>query len=186
MLKMDQICLLFLEKICEAIYFSLFLIYGKKLKTKRLLFTMIMIAEYLLFKHFIKYNVLFQVSYTFMSFVNLKVLYKEKAQVTDIFLFAVASLILILISATSYGIIYFTVKEYVVALVLSRIIVFGFLFIVRNKINSVYQRFYKLWNRHNKPNKIKSLTLRNISVIIFNLMFWIINLGMVVHCILDG
>lgn len=183
---MSEISLLFLEKICEAIYFSLFLIYGKKLKNKRLLLTVIMIGEYLLLKHFISYNVLFQVCYTFMSFINLKVLYKEKAQVTDIFLFTTASLLLILISVLSYGIIYFTIKEYIVALILSRIIMFLFLVIVKDKINNIYKHFYKLWNRHNKPNKIKSLTLRNISIIIFNLMFWIINMGMVVHCILDG
>jgi hypothetical protein len=121
-----------------------------------------------------------------MSFINLKVLYREKAQVTDIFLFAVASIFLILISAISYGIIYFTLKEYIIALILSRVIMFAFLFIAKNKLNNIYQKFYKLWNRHSKPNKIKSLTLRNISIIIFNLMFWIINIGMVFHCILDG
>lgn len=183
---MNNICLLLLEKVCEAIYFSLFLIYGKKLKDKRLLLIIIMIVEYLLFKNFIKYDVLFQVSYTFMSFINLKVLYKEKAQVTDIFLFGVASLILVVLSIASYFAIYFTIKQYIVALILNRILIFSFVFLTKNKINAIYQKFYKLWNRHNKPNKIKSLTLRNISVIIFNLMFWIINICMAFHYFLDG
>lgn len=175
-----------LEKVLEAIYFSLFLIYGKKLKDKRVLLIVIMIAEYLLFKNFIKYDVLFQVSYTFMSFINLKVLYKEKAQVTDIFLFGVASLILVVLSIASYFAIYFTIKQYIVALILNRVLIFGFVFLAKNKINLIYQKFYKLWNRHNKPNKVKSLTLRNISIIIFNLMFWIINLCMAFHYFLDS
>ena len=40
--------MLFLEKVCEAIYFSLFLIYGKNLKEKRILFIGIMIFECLM------------------------------------------------------------------------------------------------------------------------------------------
>lgn len=184
--KMDNICLVLLEKVCEAIYFSLFLIYGKNLKEKRLLFIAIMIFEYLALKYFIKFNVLFQLSYTFMTYLTLKVLYKEKAQITDIFLFALASLFLILISIISYTIIYFTIRKYIVALILNRILIFGLIFIIKKDINAIYQKFYKLWNRHNKPNRVKSLTLRNISVIIFNLMFCIINICMAFSYILNS
>lgn len=172
---MNDIFLLFLEKICEAIYFSLFMIYGKNLKEKKLLFIGIMIFEYLLLKHFIKFNVYFQLVYTFMSFINLKVLYKEKAQVTDIFLFAAASLILVLISISCYGIIYFTIKNYIVALIINRILLFAFLYFSKNKIKKVYKKFCSLWNRHNNPKKIRSLTLRNMSIIAFNLAFWLMN-----------
>ena len=118
---MNEFVLLILEKVLEAIYFSLFLIFGKGIKNKRLLFIGIMIFQYLILKQFIKFNVLFQIIYTFMSFVNLKVLYKDKAQITDIFLFAVASIILIIISIGSYAIVYFTVGKYMVALILNRI-----------------------------------------------------------------
>lgn len=183
---MNNIILLFLEKICEAIYFSLFLIYGKNLKEKRLLFIAIMIFEYLALKYFIKFNVLFQLSYTFMTYLTLKVLYKEKAQITDIFLFALASLFLILISIISYAIIYFTIQKYIVALILNRILIFTLILLIKNKSNLFYQNFYKLWNRHNTPNKVKSLTLRNISIIIFNLMFWLINIGMAFSYILNS
>lgn len=176
---MNEIILLFLEKICEAVYFSLFLIVGKNIKEKRLLLIAIMIFEYLALKHFIQFNVWFQLAYTFMSFVNLKVLYKEKAQVTDIFLFAVASISLIGISLFSYGIIYFTIKQYYVALILNRILLFTLIFFGKKKIRKYYQKFCSLWNRHNKPNKIRSLTVRNISIITFNLMFWLINFGMI-------
>lgn len=114
-----------------------------------------------------------------MSFVNLKVLYKEKAQVTDIFLFATASLILIAISAFCYSLFYATTKNYTSALIINRILMFVVLYFARNKIQSAYKNFCSLWNRHNNPNKIRSLTLRNISIITFNLMFWFINLGMI-------
>lgn len=175
---MENIILLFLEKICEAIYFSLFLIYGKNLKEKRLLFVGIMIIEYLLLKYFIKFNIYFQLIYTFMSFLNLKVLYKEKAQVTDIFLFAISSIILIVISFCS-GLLHIFKMKYFYALIINRIILFLFLFLIKNKINFMYKKYYLKWNRKNNKTKIRSLTLRNISVIIFNLMFCIINIGLI-------
>lgn len=176
---MNELILLILEKVLEAIYFSLFLIFGKGIKNKRLLFTGIMIFQYLILTSIIKYNVIFQLMYTFLSFINLKVLYKDKAQITDIFLFALASIILIIISIGSYAIIYFTVGKYIVALILNRILLFSILFLLKNKINKLYKKFYSLWNRHNLPNQMKSLTVRNISIIIFNLMFYIINFCMV-------
>lgn len=166
-------------KLLEPIYFSLFLIIGKDLKKKRLLLTCIMIFEYVMLKQFIHFDVLFQFIYTFLSFINLKVLYKEKAQITDIFLFGIASLILIFISFIVYVVHIYTYNNYEIARILNRVILFLFLYLSKNKIKELYKKFYLSWNRHNNPNKIKSLTLRNISVIIFNLMFWFINLGMI-------
>ena len=176
---MMEIILIFLEKILEAIYFSLFLIIGKDLKKKQLLFIFLMIFEYLLFKSIIKFDVLFQFLYTFITFVILKILYKNKAQITDIFLFTFASIFLILSSVICYVVIYYLTKNYYIILIVNRIIIFLFLFIFKRKNREKYIEFYSLWNKHNNPKKMKSLTVRNISIIIFNLMFWLINLGMI-------
>lgn len=166
-------------KLLEPIYFSLFLIAGKNLKNKRILLTCIMIFEYIMLKQFIHFNVAFQFIYTFMSFINLKVLYKEKAQITDIFLFAAASVILIVLSIFTYITALYTYKDYFISLIINRILLFLFLFLSWNKIRDLYKKFYSHWNRHNNPKAIKSLTLRNVSIITFNLMFWVINLCMI-------
>ena len=166
-------------KLLEPIYFSLFLIIGKDLKKKRLLLTYIMIFEYIMLTSIIQYNVWFQFIYTFLSFINLKVLYKDKTQITDIFLFASASIILIVCSIFTYVTALYTYNNYIISLVINRILIFCFIFIFRKQIRKLYKEFCSLWNRHSKPNKIKSLTLRNISVISFNVMFWVINLGMI-------
>lgn len=176
---MNEVLRLLLTKVFEAVYFSTFLIIGKNLKHKRLLLTLIMIFEYLMLTTIIEYNVLFQLIYTFMSFINLKVLYKEKAQVTDIFLFTAASIVLIFISIFSYLVIYFTINNYFVALYLNRILIIIFMFLSKNSIRKLYLKFISLWNRHYFKEEMKSLTLRNTSIIIFNLMFWVINLGMI-------
>ena len=178
---MEEIYRPVIVKALEAIYFSLFLIIGKGLKNKRILLTFIMIAEYLLLKQFIHFNVAFQFIYTFMSFINLKVLYKDKAQITDVFLFMVASIILIISSVLCYVLVLFTIKNLVFTVILNRIVIFTFLYFCKDIIREKYKNFYSLWNRHNKPNKMKSLTLRNISIISFNVMFWFINLGMLFY-----
>ena len=135
-----------LVQLPEPVYFSLFLIIGKNIKEKRLLLTGIMIMQYLLLMHIFPYNIWFQLIYTFMSFVNLKVLYK-----------------------------YATIKNYVIALIINRTLMFTVLYFSRNKIKTIYKSFCSLWNRHNNPKKMRSLTLRNSSIIIFNLTFAIIN-----------
>lgn len=183
---MNDITLLLLEKVCEAIYFSLFLIYGKNLKEKRILFIGIMIFEYLALKYFIKFNVLFQLSYTFMTYLTLKVLYKEKAQITDIFLFMSASIILIIVSIITYLLAYIicnhnvTYFAYIVAILFNRLALIAILYFGKNIINKIYKKFYTHWNKPKQSNnpKVKSLTLRNITIIIFNLMFYILNIGM--------
>lgn len=172
--------LLFLEKICEAIYFSLFLIFGKKLKEKRILLTAIMIFEYLALKYFISFNVWFQLSYTFLVYITLKVLYKDKAQITDIFLFASASIVLVIISILCGLMLFKYPQFYFIMLIINRFLIFNFIICFKNKINTIYNKFMKYWNRKKQPQKIKSLTLRNISIIIFNLMFYTINICMLI------
>lgn len=165
-------------KFAEPIYFALFLIIGKDLKNKKLLLTCIMIFEYYMLTYIFPFNVWFQFIYTFIVFVDLKFLYKEKAQITDIFLFSAASIVLILISIIVYLSILYTLNNYYIALIINRIILFSFLYFNKNNIRNLYKKFYSHWNRHNNPRVIKSITLRNISVISFNLMFWIINFCM--------
>lgn len=55
---------LIIGQIPEAIFFSLFMIYAKGLKEKRILFTVLMVVEYLLIKHFISFDICFQIAYT--------------------------------------------------------------------------------------------------------------------------
>ena len=60
-----------LGQVPEAIYFALFMIIVKGLKEKRILFTLVMIFEYLALKQFVTFDVGFQVIYTFLTYINL-------------------------------------------------------------------------------------------------------------------
>lgn len=167
---------LFLGQIPEAIFFALFMIYAKGLKEKRISFTILMTIEYILLKQFIRFNMWFQISYIIMTYATLKVLYKEKSQITDIFTFGIASLFLIATSAVSFLIFR---PNMILSIITNRIFIFLFLYFFNKKLYIIQKIYKKLWNRNDKINKqIKSTTFRSINIIIFNFMFYIINLGM--------
>lgn len=176
---------LFLGQIPEAIFFALFMIYTKQLKEKRVLFIFLMIIEYLLLKTVIKYNMWFQILYTFSTFIMLKILYKEKSQVTDIFTFTIANIILILSCFILYFIVWKTVNNYIFYVVLNRIVLLLFFIIFHNKLYKIELIYKKLWNRNDKKkNKIKATTFRALNVVLFNIIFYIINIGMFLSLIL--
>lgn len=171
---------LVLGQIPEAIYFALFLIFAKNLKEKRILFIFTMVFEYLLIKYAIHFNTWFQVLYTFLTYLTLKVFYKEKAQITDFVTFTIASILLILTSAICYAI---SLGNVVIATIINRIMIFVLLYVFRNKINKIENIYQKFWNRHNNAKAIKSVTFRSAFVVIFNVMFYIINIGMIIVAI---
>ena len=165
-----------LGRVAEALYFSIFLILAKRLKTKRIIFMLLMCFEYLLLYQLFPYDVKFQISYTIMTFFILKILYKEKAQITDIFTFGIASIFLIITSIISFLIF----KENMVYVTIAnRLIIFISLYIARNKLYYIQNIYKKLWNRNDDiKKKMKSTTFRSLNIVVFNIMFYIINLGM--------
>lgn len=171
-MKLDQ---LLLGQIPEAIYFALFMIYTKRLDKKRGLFIMLMVIEYILL--FIPaLSIWSHILYFVISYIILKLLYKEKSQITDIFTLGIASLILMVISVMWYGIIYFTIKNIIVCNVLAKLSLFIFLYIIKNKLPKIQNIYKLLWNRNDKiPKHMKSTTFRCINVILFNFMFFVIN-----------
>jgi hypothetical protein len=171
---------LLLGQIPEAIYFALFMIFTKQLKEKRLLYIILMILEYIMILTIFRFSIWIQILYTFLSYIILKLLYNDKAQVTDIFTFTIASVVLIFISAFSYTIISAIFNIKLLAYILKDLLMIIFLVCAKNKLYKIQKLYKTLWNRNDKLNKkIKTTTFRSINVILFNIVFWIINFGMI-------
>lgn len=167
---------LLLGQIPEAIFFALFMIYAKNLKEKRVLFILLMIAEYLLLKSFIKYNIWFQISYTFITYLLLKLLYKDKAQITDIFTFTIGSFVVVICSLFSYLIILYTIQNFMISNILHKILLFSFILLFSKKLNKIQKMYKTFWNRNDKiKKKMKSTTFRALNLFLFNILFYIIN-----------
>ena len=164
-----------LGQVPEAIYFALFMIFTKRLDKKHGLFITLMVIEYILL--FIPaLSIWSHILYFMMSYIILKLLYKEKSQITDIFTLGIASLVLMSISVMWYGIIYFTIKNIIICNILAKLCLFVFLLIFKNKLPKIQNIYKRLWNRNDKlPKRIKSTTFRCINVILFNVMFYLIN-----------
>ena len=164
-------------RIPEAIFFSLFMIFTKRLNSKRLLFTILVVFEYIILKSLITFNVWFQIIYTFLVFVILKVLYKDKAQIIDIFTFTLGSLIMGMIEIALYFIISLTINNFSVFVVLVNISYVLFFIVFHKKLYKIQELYKKLWNRNKKTiNKMKSTTFRCINIVMFNIIFYLINL----------
>lgn len=168
---------LLIGQIPEAVYFSLFMIYTKQLKEKRILFISLMIIEYLLLKYFLTFNIWFQILYIVLMFIDLKLLYKNKTQITDVFTFAIASILIMIVSAFVYFILGFLIKDFAILGLISRVLLYVILFIFKNKLCNIQKLYKKMWNRNDNVKKIiKSATFRCINIIAFNTMFYAIYL----------
>lgn len=167
---------LFLGQIPEAIFFALFMIFAKGLKEKRVLFTVLMIIEYLLLLYSFPYNWLFHICFMVTTFIILKVLYKEKSQITDVFLLLIGYIILGITSIISWLLFNFNMS---LVAIFNRIIIFTFIFILNKKLYKIQNIYKFLWNRNDRiKKKIKSTTFRALNIVVFNISFVLINLCM--------
>lgn len=174
-------------QIPEALYFALFIIEVKQLKEKRFIFTILMILEYILLLNIFPYSIWFHILYFITYYLIMKLLYKDKCQIIDIFTLGIASLILIIFCIIPYFIVHFTINDFKIYVILNRILLFSFLFIFRHKLSKIQNIYKNLWNRNDKiKKKMKSTTFRALNLVIFNFMFYLINLGMIFMLLQKG
>jgi hypothetical protein len=160
----------------EIIYFTLFLIYTKKYKYNKFKLFVLLLIGYTLFEIIFPDNIYFQICFTLYVPLVLKLLYKDKFHISDIFIFVYASIILIIITCITAPISIIS-DNYWIGYIFDRIIMFGFLYLFRKKLNKVYKWIISQWNRnYEHPNKIKAITIRQICVISLNIMIFVLYL----------
>lgn len=165
----------------EGIYFSLFLILTKNIKEHKLLFTILTAMTYVILFNLIPYDIWSHILFFLVDYLILRLLYKNKSQITDIFTLNIAGLVLMIICIPLYFIIWKTINNLTVYIILTRIFVVLFLFMFRNKLCNIQKLYKSLWNRqynNQEKCKMKSTTFRAVNVVIFNLVFFIINISM--------
>lgn len=170
-----------LGQLPEAVYFAIFMILVKGLKEKRFIFTISMVIEYLLVLNVLPYSIWSYVLYFVLSFLLLKILYKDKSNVTDIFTIGIASVIIIIVSIFSYFIVSLFSTNVIIGNLCQKAILFFIILVYKSylpKINNIYK---KLWNRSKHSYKIKSTTFRVLNLIVFNFSFVVINLGIMFY-----
>lgn len=168
----------------EVLYFSLFLIYTKNIKEKKLKLFMLLAIGYILLIMICRYQLLLYIIYIIYSYIILKLLYKS--QIIDFF---ICSIGLTYMTIVSYLLFLIIGSNYIVYYIIARITLFS-IFAFRKYFNKLYLRYRKMWNRNDKE-KFKSLTIRNMSLLFVNTMILIMNIVMIValnyyHIVIGG
>lgn len=165
-----------LGMIPETLFFTLFLTYTKNLKNKRIKLFLLISLAYVLCVILMKYNVLFYILFVIGIYLSLKILYKNKIQIIDIFIISIGFIYICIISFVFSKFINNNYYNYYILLFINKIFLF-LPFIFKNKFNLLYKRYCSLWNRNdNIKRPIKSITLRNISLVILNVFIFILDI----------
>lgn len=151
----------------EFLYYFLFISKIKQLDKKNIIwFFILTFINCFLAVLRINHNFIMYVMFDIAEYLILKVLYRDKTCITDFFLLLSIEIYLLVIS----GLCYFLIPNYMIAYVINRIIIFAPLIFI-NKIRYFYKKYRQMWNRNDsKKNPIKSITLRNTSIVIMDIL----------------
>lgn len=175
---------LLLGQIPEAIYFALFMMFTKRLNKKQILFTILMIIEYILLFNFTPVTIWSHVLYFVITYIILKILYHEKSQITDVFTLGIASILLMIISGICYFILSIFITDVIIGNTIQKLLLFIVLYFIHDKLYKIQNMYKKFWNRNDKiPKPMKSTTFRCINLILFNIMFFIINGYIIIYLV---
>ena len=170
---------IFVGMLPEIIYFTKFMEYAKNIKEHKIKFFLLMTLVYVLCVLVSQYKILYYVAFIFISYLVMKIIYKDKAQIIDIFVFSIAFMYVALNGLMWSFFIKEDMSNYYLILILNRITLL-LPFIMKNKFNILYNKYKSLWNRNDKIKRpIKSITLRNISLICLNIFIFLLNLAII-------
>ena len=169
---------LLLGQIPEGIFFAWFMILSKGLKNHRMTFVLCITFEYIFLLHCFHNTLAFYVLFMVLVYLILKAFYKEKSQITDIFILIIAYFYVCITSVICYFICFSNVGF---ATLLNRLALFIPLLLFNYKLHSI-QKLYKVqWNRGSPDAKIKSATFRSLNLVLFYIFFVLIH-----ACIIFG
>lgn len=162
-----------LGMIPEVLFFTLFLVYTKNIKEKRLKLFLLIMISYILCITLVEHKALYYIIFMVLIYLSLKLLYKERTQIIDIFIINISFIYVGFISAICYAFVNNNFINYYIMLIFNRALLF-IPFILKNKMYLFYKEYCKLWNRNDKIKRpIKSITLRNISLIALNIFIFV-------------
>lgn len=184
---LEQILELVIGQIPEAIYFALFMIYAKRLNDKKFLFIFMVTVEYVVLLDLFPYNLWSHVLFFVMTYLILKILYNEKSQITDVFTLGIASVIIVVMSVVVGLVTWNLFGNFLLSAILQKVSIFTVLFLCKNKLYCLQNAYKRWWNRNDGIKKpIKSVTFRAVNVIIFNIMFVVINICLLIRAVIGG
>ena len=150
----------------EFLYYYLYLTRIKELKKHIIIFGILTFINYFVSMLLTRHSFIMYVIFDTVEYLILKLLYKDKTCITDFFLLLFIEIYMLIISAICY----YLIPNYILAFIVNRVLLFVPLIFIK-KIKLIYKKYRNMWNRNdNKLNSIKSLTLRNASLLLMNIL----------------
>lgn len=163
----------------EVIFFTLFLIYTKDLKTKRKFLFLGILVSYILCIMIRQYIIMYYLIFILSIWLIEKIVYRENTDAIDIFVFTVATVYLSFVGFICSRFLSKDMHNYYFILVFNRIALF-IPFIFRSQFHNLYLKYKKFWNRNDAEKRnLKSISLRNISLIGLNIFIFSINIFLI-------
>lgn len=169
---MDFVLNILLGILFEVIFITLMIIKVKDIKDKKVKLFFSVLTTYFLSGILINFTYnnqyIFYILFNIICFMFMKILYKEKVNIIDLFLIYFIEMILnftslICMKALDYNYYSMILNRFVLILI----------YYLPLKFNNIYIKIKRNWNRH-RNNKIKSITLRNLIIITCNLSMYVI------------
>ena len=175
----DTIISILFGMIPDVLFFTFFIINVKKIKEKRILMGILIAFSYILCIMFKQYIIIYYIAFILMIYFIMYILYGKETQVIDIFVFSISTVYLSFIGFICSVFIKEDLSNYYYISLLNRLMLF-IPFIFGKEFNKLYKKYVNLWNRNDKENrKIKSITLRNISLISLNIFIILIDIFLI-------
>lgn len=162
----------------EVLFLTLFIRNIKNIKNKKVIlfittgfiyFLCLLIKQYVLMYYFL---------FIILMYINLRILYRNKFQLVDIFIISFATMYLTLVGFITFLFVNNDFSNYYFMYFINRILLFS-IFIFKDKIKIFYSKYYKFWNRNDSIKKLfKSITIRNFSLILINVFILFINIAL--------
>lgn len=166
---------LFLGMLPETIYFTIFLVYTKNIKEEKFKIFKIICIAYIFCIMIVRLKTFYYVCFIFITYLLLKIIYKKKIELIDIFAFSISTIYLTLLSYICFYFMKSDYTNYYILFLINRILLF-LPFAFRKYFHIWYNKYKSLWNRNDaKNNPIKSITIRNISLITINISIFLLN-----------
>ena len=151
----------------EILYLTMGMCYAKQIKEKKVLFYILLLVSGVLCFLISRWQLWYYIAYLGSAYLIMRKLYKS--HISDLFVFLIFFAWIAVTSYTGFMLFHNIVYTYI----FQRILMFG-IFIFRGKFNKWYKTYRELWNRRD-DKRIKSVTLRNISLICINVFIVFMN-----------
>ena len=164
---MNFLISMLLGMIPEVLYITLMTSYLEGIETKRIRLFVLNSFGYIVLIMVCRFELIFYIAYIIYLYWVLKLIFK--VQITSFFMISVVFSSIIWLSFSCS-----LMSNYYLGYIMSRLFFLIIYFVLRKELKIIYNRYKACWNR-NTTHKIKSITLRNCSLVFLSVMIIILN-----------